>query len=63
MEMAVRSATAGVNGMIGTLAGIARHARPGAAMDVIERALVTVDGGIAGDFRGSINRGAGGGAR
>lgn len=36
----------------GRLAGIARHARPKVPMEVIERAEVTVEGGIAGDFRG-----------
>ena len=42
---------------MGTLAGIARHARPKAAIEVIEHALVTVDGGITGDFRGAVKPG------
>jgi MOSC domain-containing protein YiiM len=42
------SAAAGV----GILAGIARHARPGAAMETVERAAVTPEGGIEGDYRG-----------
>lgn len=36
----------------GRLAGIARHPRPKAPMEVIERVEVTVEGGIADDFRG-----------
>lgn len=40
--------------MTGTLAGIARHARSKAPMEVIDRASVTLTGGIAGDFRGGV---------
>ena len=40
--------------MNGTLIGIARHARPKAPMEVIEVAEVTLEGGIAGDFRGAM---------
>ncbi len=40
--------------MAGVLAGIARHARPRGRMEVVERAAVTLEGGIAGDFRGSM---------
>lgn len=39
---------------MGTLIGIARHARPKAPMEVIERARVTPETGIAGDFRGAM---------
>jgi MOSC domain-containing protein YiiM len=38
----------------GTLAGIARHARPKAPMEVIDRATITLTGGIEGDFRGAM---------
>ena len=38
----------------GRLAGIARHARPRAAMERIDAAQVTLAGGIAGDFRGAM---------
>ena len=40
--------------MTGVLAGIARHARPRGRMEVIDRAAVTLEGGIGGDFRGSM---------
>ena len=40
--------------MTGVLAGIARHARPRGRMEVVEHAAVTPEGGIAGDFRGSM---------
>ncbi|HET9511372.1 MAG TPA: MOSC domain-containing protein [Sphingomonas sp.] len=39
---------------MGTLIGIARHARPKAPMEVIEHARVTPETGIAGDFRGAM---------
>jgi len=42
---------------MGRLAGIARHARPKGPMEVLDRAQVTIDGGIAGDFRGAIKPG------
>ena len=42
---------------MGTLAGIARHARPKAPMEVLDHAQVTIDGGIAGDFRGAVKPG------
>ncbi|MES2044044.1 MAG: MOSC domain-containing protein [Pseudomonadota bacterium] len=42
---------------MGTLAGIARHARPKAAMELLDHALVTIDGGIDGDFRGAVKPG------
>lgn len=44
-------------GRVGVLAGIARHARPRAAMEVLDRAAVTLAGGIAGDFRGGMRGG------
>ena len=40
------------DGRVGVLAGIARHARPRAPMEVLDRAEVTLAGGIDGDFRG-----------
>ncbi|MHA6722808.1 MOSC domain-containing protein [Sphingomonas sp. RS2018] len=40
--------------MTGTLAGIARHARPKGPMDTLGHALVTPEGGIVGDFRGAM---------
>jgi MOSC domain-containing protein YiiM len=40
--------------MAGRLIGIARHARPKAPMELIERASVTFAGGIEGDFRGAM---------
>lgn len=43
--------------MAGTLAGIARHARPRGAMEVLERVRVTVEGGLDGDFRGAVKPG------
>lgn len=39
---------------MGRLAGIARHQFPKAPMETIERARVTLEGGIAGDFRGAM---------
>ena len=38
----------------GRIAGIARHARPKAVMEVIEHATVTLAGGIQGDYRGAM---------
>jgi MOSC domain-containing protein YiiM len=43
--------------MAGTLAGIARHARPRGAMEVIDRVGVTLEGGLDGDFRGAVKPG------
>jgi MOSC domain-containing protein YiiM len=43
--------------MAGTLAGIARHARPRGPMEVIDHVGVTVDGGLDGDFRGAVKPG------
>lgn len=39
---------------MGRIAGIARHQFPKAPMETIERARVTLEGGIAGDFRGAM---------
>lgn len=41
-------------GGTGTIAGIARHARPKGPMETIEAADVTLAGGISGDFRGAM---------
>ena len=40
--------------MTGRIAGIARHAFSKAPMETIDRARVTLEGGIAGDFRGGM---------
>lgn len=42
---------------MGVLAGIARHARPRAPMEIVGRVEVTCEGGIAGDYRGAMKRG------
>ena len=41
----------------GTLAGIARHARPRGGMETLERVTVTLDGGLDGDLRGLVKPG------
>lgn len=38
----------------GRLIGIARHARPRAPMETLERAQVTLESGVVGDFRGGM---------
>jgi MOSC domain-containing protein YiiM len=43
--------------MTGILAGIARHARAKAPMELLDHAHVTIDAGIAGDFRGAVKPG------
>ena len=43
--------------MAGRLAGIARHGRPRGPMEVLDTVAVTIDGGLAGDFRGSVKPG------
>lgn len=43
--------------MAARLLGIARHARPHAPMERIDRAAVTLLGGIEGDFRGAVKPG------
>lgn len=40
--------------MTGYIAGIARHAVPRGPMETIDRATVTLEGGIGGDFRGAM---------
>jgi MOSC domain-containing protein YiiM len=42
---------------VGTLAGIARHAFPKAPMEVVDSVEITLDGGVAGDFRGAVKPG------
>jgi MOSC domain-containing protein YiiM len=50
--------TAGVlSTVLGTLAGIARHGRPKGPMETVDHVEVTLDGGIHGDFRGTIKPG------
>jgi len=41
---------------MGTLLGIARHPYPKAAMELIDRAVVTCEAGIYGDYRGAMKR-------
>ena len=41
----------------GVLAGIARHGRPKGPMELVDHVAVTIDGGIAGDFRGAVKPG------
>ena len=41
----------------GVLAGIARHAFPRAPMEVVEHVHVSVESGLAGDFRGAVKPG------
>jgi MOSC domain-containing protein YiiM len=41
----------------GRLAGIARHAFPKAPMEIVAHALVTLEGGISGDYRGAMKGG------
>ncbi len=43
--------------MTGTIAGIARHARPKGPMEVIDHVEITVEGGLHGDFRGVVKPG------
>ena len=43
--------------MVGTVIGIARHAVPKGAMEVIQHVGVTTDGGLDGDFRGRVKPG------
>ena len=45
---------------MGVLAGIARHARPRAPMETVDRVEVTLAGGIAGDARGMRKPGSAG---
>ena len=41
----------------GVLTGIARHALAKAPMETIERATITIEGGIQGDYRGVVKPG------
>lgn len=43
--------------MSGRLAGIARHAVPKGPMEVIDTAIVTLEGGVEGDARGRLKHG------
>ncbi|WP_447725440.1 MOSC domain-containing protein [Sphingomonas koreensis] len=43
--------------MTGRIAGIARHAFAKAPIETVDRASVTLEGGIAGDFRGAMKGG------
>lgn len=43
--------------MTGLLVGIARHAFPRAPMEVIDHVHVSIEGGVAGDFRGAVKPG------
>lgn len=65
MDQAVILAGAGISpledvgfepggGPVGTLAGIARHPRSKAPMETIDHVKVSLEGGIAGDFRGAM---------
>ena len=45
---------------IGILAGIARHAFAKAPMEVVDEVAVTIEGGVQGDFRGTIRPGGNG---
>lgn len=42
---------------MGTLAGIARHARPRGPMETLDHVQVTVEAGLDGDFRGAVKPG------
>jgi len=44
-------------GVTGVLAGIARHAFPRAPMEVLDHVHVSVESGLAGDFRGAVKPG------
>ena len=43
--------------MTGALAGIARHAFPRGPMEVLDHVTVSVESGLAGDFRGAVKPG------
>lgn len=44
-------------GMVGSIAGIARHPRAKAPMEVIDHVEITVEDGLHGDFRGYVKPG------
>lgn len=50
-------AVAQVSTIAGTIAGIARHARAKAPMEVIDHVEITVEAGLHGDFRGYVKPG------
>ncbi|UZK70171.1 MOSC domain-containing protein [Sphingomonas sp. S1-29] len=43
--------------MTGRLLGIARHGRPRGPIETLEKVAVSVEGGLAGDFRGMVKPG------
>ena len=43
--------------MTGRLAGIARHGRPRGPIETIDSVMVTVEAGLAGDYRGAVKPG------
>ena len=45
------------NGATGRLAGIARHAFPRAPMEVLDHVHLSIESGLAGDFRGAVKPG------
>lgn len=44
-------------GVTGRLGGIARHARPRGPIETLTEVSVSVEGGLAGDFRGAVKPG------
>lgn len=44
-------------GAMGRLAGIARHAFPRAPMEVLDHVHLSIESGLAGDFRGAVKPG------
>jgi MOSC domain-containing protein YiiM len=42
---------------MGVLAGIARHGRPRGPIEILDSVRVTVEAGLAGDFRGAVKPG------
>ena len=46
-----------VEAVTGTIAGIARHARAKAPMEVIDTVEITIESGLQGDFRGYVKPG------
>lgn len=43
--------------MTGIIAGIARHARAKAPMEIVDAVEITIEGGLHGDFRGTVKPG------
>lgn len=56
-EVSLNGVTRGAGAGVGTVIGIARHAAPKAPMEVLDRAGVTIEGGLDGDFRGRVKPG------